>query len=244
MQPIRFLRFLSFCFLIQTCELTLASPPVPFNAEYEVRFLAGLRADAELSLEVSEQDEYIITSLAKLKVLGKSITTVSVNGDFIWEAEKVVPQNYEYIQTGIGRRTRSIDYDWQSHSADTVVKGDEHTLPLAETMFDELSMYIEIQQQAAAGVEDIYLNVIDEDEIKEYHYKFLAEEALETDLGLFNTLKYTRVREPESKRETNLWLATDWHYLVVQLSQKTSVRTFQINLLKAIVNNATVVPLN
>lgn len=214
----------------------LAMEPIPFNAEYEVSFVGGIKAEADLVVEAVGQNKFMMSSSAKIKVFGKTITSVDVNGDFLWGADNIQPQNYEYVQTGLGHRSRSIAYDWSLSTANTLVNDDELSLPLDNIMLDELSMYVEIQLQAAAGVEDIYLNVIDEDKIKEYHYRLLGEEALETDLGIFNTLKYLRVRGEESKRVTHLWLAKDWEYLVVQIQQKTRLKTFQINLLQATVN--------
>ena len=48
-------------------------------------------------------------------------------------------------------------------------------------------------------------------------------------------------REPDARRETTLWFAKDWNYLLVRLSQiETDGQHYQIMLKEATVNGQTV----
>ena len=239
-----FFNRLAFSGMLLLSKSLLAASPVPFNSAYEVKVFGGLNAEAELALNKLGEGEYEMQAMVKLSFFKKTLTQANASSKLSWHLNETLPQSYEYIQTGMGHHSNSIIYDWEKHLATTRVDDEESVLPLDTAMLDELSMYVEIQQQAAEGVEDIHLNVIDADKIKQYHYKRVAEEQLETPLGVFNTVKYLRVRSPDSKRVTELWLASDWGYLVLQLKQKTRIRTFQINLHHASVNGEAVDPLN
>ena len=47
----------------------------------------------------------------------------------------------------------------------------------------------------------------------------MGEEFLKTELGIISTLKLKRIRQ-KSNRETFLWFAPQWNYLLVKLEQK------------------------
>ena len=50
-------------------------------------------------------------------------------------------------------------------------------------------------------------------------------------------MEVQRVREPDARRETTLWFAKDWNYLLVRLSQiETDGQHYQIVLKEATMN--------
>ena len=62
--------------------------------------------------------------------------------------------------------------------------------------------------------------VVDGDEIETYDFRVLGEEKVSTKAGQVDAIKVERVRDPtQSKRETILWFAKDWDYLLVRLHQ-------------------------
>ena len=71
------------CVIVLMSQYVMALPPLPFSADYEVRFLTGFRAKANLTLKVPQANQYEMSSKANLKVLGKSVTKVDVSGEFI-----------------------------------------------------------------------------------------------------------------------------------------------------------------
>jgi hypothetical protein len=57
--------------------------------------------------------------------------------------------------------------------------------------------------------------------VKDYIFEVLGEELLDTGVGRLKTLKVQRVRD-DSKRQTVLWMAPDWGFLIVKIWQKDS----------------------
>ena len=83
--------------------------------------------------------------------------------------------------------------------------------------------------------------VVDGDEVEEYAFRVVGEERVTTKAGQFDAVEVERVREPDARRETTLWFAKDWNYLLVRLSQiETDGQHYQIMLKEATVNGQTV----
>ncbi len=84
--------------------------------------------------------------------------------------------------------------------------------------------------------------VLDGDEVETYDFRVLGEETVETKAGRLDAVKVERVRDPtQSKRETLLWFAKDWDFLLVQLYQvEKDGKAYQIMLQEGTVNGRTV----
>ncbi|MDC0598737.1 DUF3108 domain-containing protein [Gammaproteobacteria bacterium] len=229
--------------LILSTTRVLAEPPIPFAAEYEARY-QGIQAQADRSLEQLDEEQFLLRSRIKLRLLGKTVSRIDEQSQFLWLNNQVQSQAYEYIQTGLGEKARSVAFDWQNNSAVTLVNDEQNSLALDIPVLDELSSFMEIKRQLEDNIDNIYFNVVDEDEIESQHYQVLGEEQLSTPLGNFNAIKLQRVRNPESKRSTEIWLATDWDYLLLKLYQtNSSGEVFEINLRQASLAEVQVTPL-
>jgi len=84
--------------------------------------------------------------------------------------------------------------------------------------------------------------VVDGDEIETYDFRVLGEDKVSTKAGQVDAIKVERVRDPtQSKRETILWFAKDWDYLLVRLHQvETDGKEYQIMLEEGRVGGKTV----
>ena len=63
----------------------------------------------------------------------------------------------------------------------------------------------------------VKLQVTNGRKLDSYAY-WVVEEALETPMGVLNTLHLGKQRE-EGEKDTEVWLAADYHYLPVKISQ-------------------------
>ncbi len=207
------------CFLIPAliliCNSTLAAAPLPFFAEYNAR-VQGLRAQAEISLTQSGDLEYIANSTIKVRLLGATVTTIRESSHFIWEDDAPRPYNYEYRQSGIGGRSRSIVFDWQNNLAVANVRDENTEIQLVANTVDELSQYTLIRQELLEGNEEIYFDIIDRNQLEEHFYRVVTEEVLVTDSGDFTAIKVERIRE-NSERLTQLWFAKEYDMLLLQI---------------------------
>ena len=78
---------------------------------------------------------------------------------------------------------------------------------------------------------------------KQYDYRVVAEEVLETAIGPLNVVKVEKITEGDDDRQITVWLATDWDYLIVKLQQSQDGDSHQLELRSAEVNSIPVTPL-
>jgi len=197
-----------------------ADTPSAFTAEYEARY-GGFKASAERSLQISDNGQVEMNTMLRLKMLGKTLSTIKEKSVLTADIRsgELKPVTYSFIQSGIGKRSRHIAFDWEAGQAKAEIGNEQYEIPLELPVADNLSAYLEVRNQLLAGETEIIFPAIDKGKIEEYHFRVLGEEDIATSLGLFRTVKIERVREPESKRSTIMWLALDWDFLLVKLEQ-------------------------
>ncbi len=207
------------CFLLLlSSSIGIAAPPSPFSVDYDAKY-KNLKAKATISLAQLDNGDFLASSRIAIKLLGATVSSINESSQFTWNSEAPKPSYYEYKHTGIGGRTRSIDFDWDQSIAIATVKTEVSELPLENRVLDEISMYSFIRQKLQAGIKDIYFDVISGSVIEEYHYQVIAEEVIETPLGPFNSLRVERIRQ-NSERKTQLWFATNHEMLMIKLYQR------------------------
>jgi len=234
------------CFLLSLLpcfvESTLAASPSPFNAEYEAKY-GGFKASAERSLFFSENGQIEMTTSLKLKLLGKTLSSITEQSilDSDPQNNQFRPVDYSFTQTGIGKRRRQINFDWEAGTALYDDGKNEIETPLQVGLADNLSSYLEVSKQLQAGKQDIFFPVIDKGNIEQLHFKVLGEELISTRSGNFRTIKIEKIRGPDSKRTTEMWLALYWDYLLVKLVQiENGGSNISLELKRATVNDVVV----
>ena len=216
---------------------TAEQPPVPFEATYLAEAL-GLSATAYRTRSFAGEDTYRLENRVTLTLLGATVGTVTEFSEFRLENQRVVPLLYGYSQTGLSRREELVEFDWNAMSAASTLDAESWSLILQEGVQDKMSYSQSFSHDIGVlGLQEITYSVVDGDEIEEQTYRVAAEEVLSTPLGDLNTVKIERVRSDNSRRRTTVWLATDWHYLLVRLEQVNgSGRETNLSLESATVN--------
>ncbi len=99
-------------------------------------------------------------------------------------------------------------------------KGKAISLPLTPGLLDKSTYQLALQEDVAAGKKSMRYRVVDGDDIDTYEFRVVGSESVKTKAGRIEAIKVERVRDPsQSKRETQLWFAKDWDYLLVSLRQ-------------------------
>lgn len=213
-----FTRFLFLSCVLGVCQAALAEAPQDFSVNYDARY-RGLRAEATISLTQQLDGTYLAQSLIGIKLLGATVTSIDESSLFDWVDDKPRPRQYAFIQSGLGKRQRSIEFDLEQGLAQAKVNDTITEIPLQRIAFDEMSMYTLIRQALQAGEEDIYFDVIDRNELEEFHYRLVGEEQVESPLGTFTALKVEKVRE-NSERQTDLWFSPQHDMLLIKVFQR------------------------
>ena len=219
-----------------------ADTPLPFSASYEARY-GGFRASAERSLERIDDTHIEIRTLLQLKLLGRSVSSIRESSDVFIDSNdgQARSTDYSFIQTGIGKRSRHIQFDWDAAIARASLDNLKLELPLESNATDNLSSYLEIRRQLQEGHQEIIFPGIYKGELEDIHYRVVGEEIADTTLGKFNSIRLKRIREPNSDRNTEIWLAKEWDYMLIKLVQEEPGNsTISLELKEAVMNGTPV----
>jgi hypothetical protein len=216
-----------------------AKPPVPFEITYNARY-DNFEAEASRYLRYdAATSTYQMQTSISLDLLGQTLTSVVEESQVRWEADHPVPLRYQYKQEGLNTRSRSIVFDHQTHTATFNVDDRKGTLAIDGPLYDELSSYFAIREQLVAGAKDIMFEAIDKDTIKTYRYQVGEEAMLETALGKFLAVKLTRIRDDNPKRQTEIWVAKNYDFILLKLVQaEPGDHTIRLDITRAVYNGA------
>jgi hypothetical protein len=217
------------CLLFLQAAVATAAEPALFELHYDARF-GSLRAQSVRSLTQQETaGEYHLQSQSKVLLLGKSVSTITEDAIFTLQDGLPITSSYSYRQTGIGARTRSAEFDRAAGIARWKVKDKSGELQLQGPVFDELTSFLVLRQHLQQGETDISFDVMDRDHVETHHYVVVDEQTLQTAVGEFAVVHVARIRDEDSKRSTEFWLARDHDYVLLKLAQ-TEPNGSSINL--------------
>lgn len=207
-----------------------AEQPKDFSAIYAAK-IHGFQVMATRELKT------LADGKKKLSFKAKSwLASIEESSEFDWsEQAQLVPNNYQYHRTGLGKdRHAALTFDWHNKRVTNDVQNKPWEMPIQEKVLDKLSYQVQLRSDLINQRPVLSYQVADGGRLKTYQFEVLGEEVLTTPLGQFHTVKVKRTRSSRKYRETYLWLAKDWDYLLVRLQQieKGGAR-YEINLAQA-----------
>jgi hypothetical protein len=218
--------------------LTYADPLNSYHATYSAEF-NGMEIEATHRLEQLESGQYRETLKAR-NILGKIDEQALFS---ISEKQQIIPQEYRYQRSLIGiKRSESQIFDWPNKTVEYSKDDKTKSVAIDSGLLDVITHKLQLRRDLQSGKEILSYPVISRGKLKQYVYQVIANEVLETAIGPLNTVKVQRVRE-DSKRQTIIWLATDWDYLAVRLEQKENGDNHQMKILNGKINNLPIVPI-
>ena len=216
------------------------APISPYSATYSAKF-SGLEIEAVQRLEEVAPGIYRESLYAK-NFLGK----IDEQSTFSLTDEQLLrPTEYSYIRSVLGRTKTEVQrFDWQNNTLH-YQKNDSHKETVLHTgQLDMITHRLQLRRDLNAGHRAFSYPVISRGKLKQYEYRVVANEVLETAIGPLATVKVERVVEADSNSQFTAWLARDWEYLIVKLEQKKNGDSHQLELRSAVLNNQAVVALN
>ena len=197
----------------------LAGEPQPYTLTYKANF-EGVDTDMVRSLaHTAGSDDWEMKSSASVKLLGATVISVEETSNFAMHNEQPVSKRYSYVQGGVSKRKRSLEFAADGKSANYTVNDKSGTLMLTPPVFDTFNSALAMRNQLLAGKTDISFTVADKTEATVQKYHVAGKESITTAAGTFNTVHVQRVRDGDSKRTTDLWLAPDKDYVMVKSLQ-------------------------
>ncbi len=196
--------------------LAMAQPLVPFTASYAADMKnIPVNGSAVHSLQQNPDGTWHLkfhASMFVAKLTEESTLTL--------QDDQLIPLNYRYQRKGMGRsRETTQTFDWANGEVRGVYKKENFTLPTQPGLLDKTTYQLALQRDLMAGKTEMHYLLVDDDEIEEYEFRVTGEQRVTTRNGRFDAVEVERIREPDAKRQTTLWFAKDWNYLLVRLSQ-------------------------
>ncbi|MDR0781914.1 MAG: DUF3108 domain-containing protein [Pseudomonadales bacterium] len=212
-------------------SLLHAAAPAPFMVRYNASY-GSFNAESTRSLQLdAASGHYVMLAETRLTLLGANLSSIRERSEFLWQDDAPQPLLYSYEQKGIGARNRNIRFDQEQHTLTWAADGKSGSLPFTEPVYDDLTSFIEIRRQLLQGRDDIQFNVVDKDTIDPYHYQVLGQDTLKTPIGEYSTVHLMRVRDANSVRSTEFWLAPDLDYVLLKLRHmEPDKRLIQLNV--------------
>ncbi|MFA5679329.1 MAG: DUF3108 domain-containing protein [Pseudomonas sp.] len=220
-------------------SLVMAQPLLPFTASYAADMKnIPVNGEAIHSLQQNADGTWNLKFRASMFV-----AKLTEESTLALESDQIVPLTYHYERKGLGRsRETTQSFDWAAGEVRGVHKKDAFTLPVQPGLLDKTTYQLALQRDLMAGKTEMSYIVVDGDDIEQYQFRVTGEQRVTTRNGQFDAVEVERVRDADAKRETTLWFAKDWNYLLVRLSQiETDGQHYQIVLKKASMNGEPVI---
>lgn len=211
---VRLLQLLALCLL---CAQAQAFDIKPFSAAYTADWTpVPVSGSAERSLQSIGKGQWQLQFNASMLV-----AKLTEKSTFDYGSGEIRPLSYSYSRGGFGSgKGTDLGFDWKNKQVRDKRHNKALDVPLDQGLLDKSSYQLALQADVADGHKSMSYKVLDKDEVETYDFRVIGQEAVETKVGKIDAIKVERVRDPtQSKRRTTIWLAKDWDYLLVALSQ-------------------------
>lgn len=210
---------LSLLFLLISTSLT-AEQVSDFSANYSVKLNGIQAAELKQVLKTNDDGTRLYTSQMQAKGIFSFIKPDVVTETSLWHYDngQIQPLNYSYQRTG-GNKEKHLTmlFDWSSMTVDIDDKKQPWTLDIEPKTLDKLVYQIALMHDLNRGQKSFNYTIADGGKLKTYNIGMIGEEKLKTRLGEFDTVKFTRIKNVDKKRQTTLWCAPLLNYLPVKI---------------------------
>ncbi|WP_250657611.1 DUF3108 domain-containing protein [Alkalimarinus coralli] len=152
---------------------------------------------------------------------------------FQWDGKTVTPISYHYKRSGwaVSNRRATLEFNWKENKVLNDVQGVPWSMGIPDRALDKLGYQLQIKLDLMAGKQDLTYHVADGGRLKTFQFEILGEETLDTELGEVTATVVKKVRSESSKRDSTLWFAKEWDYLLVKLIQvEADGERYEINI--------------
>lgn len=209
--------------LIPFSYLEAESLPAPYEVIYTAKY-NGMDVEAKHRL-VMKEDSYQLLSTAK-GLLGGLTEQENFHID---PQGRIRPDSYKAEQSLFGlEKTERLIIDQRAQKAVYTRKKKHRELSIRPNHLGPISYQLQLRRDleilsahsadALNPASSFTYKVLSRGRVKDYAFKILGEEVIDTPLGSLLTLKLQRVRD-DGERKTTFWMAPHWEFLIVKIRQ-------------------------
>lgn len=195
---------------------------VVYDANYD--FFLPIRGKAIRELHQQEDGHWVLSHS-----IDSSLLTLKETSLFEWQQQQPKTITYNFKQRSIGKsRNELLEFDWNSQQVHHTTNKPAGSFEISKATLDKLTYQLKIRQDLSNSKDILVYSVADKRKLKQYGFDIIGNAVLETPMGKLNTLQIKRDRGANAKRETTLWLAKDWDYLLVKIHQKEKGKDYEV----------------
>ncbi len=215
-----------------------AKPLKPFKASYTADMRrVPVNGEASHQLKENADGSWTLTFHA-----GMFVASLTETSQLMLDNGVVKPLSYHYERRGLGRsRETRHRFDWDAGKVTGTHRDRAVALATEPGLLDKTSYQLALQRDLMAGKETLHYRVVDGRSIDEYEFEITGSKRVSTAAGDFDAVELVRVRDADANRQTTLWFAKDWDYLLVRLQQiESDGQDYQIMLKEATIDGVQV----
>jgi hypothetical protein len=190
----------------------------PFQAGYIWVWKGAAVAYSRLDFSHQRDDLWVYSSTSEPRGIGhlfplrpKLESTMRITSEYV--------QPLHLKVTGSGtRHDADVQFDWNQGRATGMYEGKQIDLAVTPGVQDDLSVQIAMIRQLVLGQTPELLREIDKNGIRDYLYKRVGAETLDTAIGRIDTIVYT-TEHPGSPRITRYWCAPARGFIPMKVQQ-------------------------
>ena len=200
-------------------DIPVTTPLTPFTASYTAKY-KGMNLKATRTLQVLGNNRYRLDSKASHFFFG----SITESSEFTLQENRIRPDSYQMKRKILGsRRTELALFDWNNNTVKASYKKQHNNIALAGDELDWLGYQLQLSQDLAQyqvqpphqSQQEFHYKIVRRGQIKEYSFKVVGTEQLDTPMGQLSTIKLERTGD-KNKRQTTLWFSPEHHYLLVK----------------------------
>lgn len=202
----------------------------PSTAEYSASFKSGIPINGTATHTLIQLSHNIWRYQLNVDSL---FADVNESVYFQFNNGKVVPITYHYQRSGwaVNDRSATLEFNWQKRKVLNDVQGFPWSMDIPHNAIDKLGYQLQIKLDLMAGKQDLVYQVADGGYLKEFRFNIKGEETIDTELGEVTAVVVKKVRSEAVQRDSTLWFAKEWDYLLVKLIQiESDGERYEINI--------------
>lgn len=216
-------RLLTSALLLIAVAVTAQDAPLaPFQADYDVlrngKSLGSSRA--ALSRD-GDTWRYVVDTVGERGMAWMVGLKISQSHRFRWRDGLPQPLASDYEQEAtLGNRSVTVRYDWAAGRYHLSDRKGEHEHALSPDAVDRYGgSSLAVSAQLAAGVSEFTLKVAYPDGLRDWRFRSLGEESVETAAGRVSAIKVERIHDGDDDRSTVSWHDPARDYVIVRMIQ-------------------------
>lgn len=217
--------------LLYSCLSYAADTIATFETKYSAS-LYGYNLDITSNLKKLSNGTYQLYNHVD-SYAGELVETSQISWD---DAKKITtPLAYKKYWSALGKRSdEQVRFDWTKRTAANTTKNTSFNLNGISNVQDNLSYQLQMRQDFLAGKKSVSYNVTDGQKNSSFVFEIVKEEIIDSALGKVKAVKVKRVQS--GTKETYVWLAKDYQYLLIKFEQRKDGFLYTFTLNKAVLN--------